>query len=93
MFSAARAVSSGLSIHGDVFYQYGPITAWLHGGMLRVFGGHLLVLRLVSVAAILVALALSFHAARKIYTEQVAFVGSTLWIGLASFFFVRRDGN
>jgi len=86
MFSAARAVSSGLSVHGDVFYQYGPITAWLHGGMLRVFGGHLLVLRLVSVAAILVALVLSFHAARKIYSEQVAFIGSTLWIGLASFF-------
>lgn len=86
MFTAARAVSTGLNIHGEVFYQYGPFTAWVHGYTLHIFGEKLIVLRLVSVAAILLALALSFHAARKVYSPAVAFIGATLWLGLASFF-------
>ena len=85
MFTAARAVSSGLRVHGEVFYQYGPVTAWLHGAVLRVFGEHLLVLRFFSVAAILTAIAFSYCVARRVYSSATALIATTMWIGLASF--------
>lgn len=38
----AIAVANGKLIHAEVFDQYGPITAWIHGIVIFIFGPTLL---------------------------------------------------
>ena len=45
-YAAAAGVADGLNIHSQIFEQYGPITAWIQGWTLDVFGFNLLNLRI-----------------------------------------------
>lgn len=54
-FAAAAGVAQGLNLHSQVYEQYGPVTAWLQGGTLKVFGATLLNLRLENVLLLTIA--------------------------------------
>jgi hypothetical protein len=45
-FAAAAGVADGLKIHSQVFEQYGPVSAWIQGITLKLFGSTLLNLRI-----------------------------------------------
>jgi hypothetical protein len=45
-FAAAVGVADGLKIQSQVFEQYGPVSAWIQGITLKVFGSTLLNLRI-----------------------------------------------
>ncbi len=57
----AIAVSEGLTVHRDAHSQYGPLTAWIQGAWLSVFGDTLLSTRiltalLLTLSAVLIAI-------------------------------------
>ncbi len=60
-FAAAAGVAQGLNLHSQVYEQYGPVTAWMQGGVLRFFGPTLLNLRLENVALLTLAALLLFR--------------------------------
>lgn len=86
MFTAARGVSEGLELHRQVFYQYGPLTGWLHGLVLFLFGSRLFVLRLVSVASIVGALYFAQRSAQHSFSKATASIGTVLYLASAYFF-------
>lgn len=45
-YAAAAGVADGLHIQSQIFQQYGPITAWVQGLTLKMFGMNLLILRI-----------------------------------------------
>ncbi len=54
-FAPAVGVGDGLRIHADVYEQYGPVTAWIQGATLKVFGFTLYNLRLETVVVLIIA--------------------------------------
>ncbi len=60
-FAAAAGVAQGLNLHSQVYEQYGPVTAWLQGGVLKLFGSTLLNLRLENVVLLTIATLLLFR--------------------------------
>jgi hypothetical protein len=54
-FAAATGVAHGLKIHSEVYEQYGPLTAWVQGATLKIFGATLLNLRLENVVLLTIA--------------------------------------
>jgi hypothetical protein len=79
----AIAVSEGLAIHRDVFDQYGPITAWLQGGAVYLFGPQLLTIRLMTAVFLAVAAVLMLLIAREFFrTLSVPILLTVLWVSL-----------
>ncbi len=79
----AIAVSGGLWIHLEVFDQYGPITAWLHGLAILVMGPTLLSLRIFTAVVLSLSALLLYFLARRVTSSRVAAVGvSILWVVL-----------
>ncbi|MSW44112.1 MAG: hypothetical protein F2836_04980, partial [Actinobacteria bacterium] len=79
----AVAVSEGLFIHRDVFDQYGPITAWLQGAAVFVFGPHLLTIRMLTALLLSICAVLMFLVARSVMrSTSIAMLLSVLWIVL-----------
>lgn len=54
-FAAAVGVADGLKIHSEVYEQYGPVTGWIQGATLKLFGSTLLNLRLENVVLLTIA--------------------------------------
>jgi hypothetical protein len=54
-FAAAAGVADGLKIHSQIYEQYGPVTAWIQGVTLKIFGSTLLNLRLENVVVLTIA--------------------------------------
>ena len=80
-FGVAVAVADQLALFRGVFEQYGPLTAWLQGGSLRVFGTHLLVLRIETAILLAVTAGLLAYLAKR-HTGSAAFgmVLSIAWV-------------
>jgi hypothetical protein len=79
----AIAVAEGLTIHRDVFDQYGPITAWLHAGGVEVFGPRLLTIRLITAVLLAASAALMVMVARRFIPSTVIVVGIVAaWVAL-----------
>ena len=51
MLVPAIEVASGQVLYRDVFYQYGPLSAWIQAGSVKVFGPRLTSIRWVTIAA------------------------------------------
>lgn len=79
----AIAVAEGLTIHRDVFDQYGPITAWIHALGVEVFGPRLLTIRLMTAVLLAVSAALMVIIARRFISSRVIVVGLVgAWVAL-----------
>jgi len=76
-FAVATGIADGFYLYRDVFDQYGPVTAWLQGLELHLFGGQLLVLRVgnalvLAVTAGLLAVLLRRHIQSTVLAVAVA---------------------
>jgi hypothetical protein len=79
----AVAVANGKLIHAEVFDQYGPITAWLHGAVLYVFGPTLLNLRIFTALLLVGCAVMMFFVARRMsFVPAAAALVSVLWVTL-----------
>jgi hypothetical protein len=80
-FGVAVAVSDHLAVFRGVFQQYGPLTAWLHGGSLQVFGARLIVLRIETAVLLAVGAGLLVYLVKR-HTGSVLFgvVLSIAWV-------------
>ncbi len=65
-FAAAAGVADGLHLFTQVFDQYGPLTAWLQGLVLWVFGDRLLVLRQLNAALLTITAILLLLIVRRV---------------------------
>jgi hypothetical protein len=86
VFTTANGVSRGLDVSGDVFTQYGPVSAWIQGIVLRVFGGGLLTIRVASMLVLALTAGLFYAGWRILWGRWVAGTAVTLWICSAYFF-------
>jgi len=86
VFTTARGISNGLTVNKDVFTQYGPISAWVQGLALRMFGDNLLTLRMTAMVALALAAGLFYASWRTLWGRWVALTGVLLWVGCAYFF-------
>lgn len=78
---SAIGVAEGLHVHGEVFSQYGPISPWINGLLMSVFGHKLLVIR-ISTA---VQLALIHYFIYKICVvlgvrKSLTYTACTVWL-------------
>ena len=77
----AIAIAEGLRIHSDVYNHYGPVTAWIHGASVAVFGPQLLTIRIVTAFFLAISATLAFILARRVlpYPSQ-AWLLAAVWI-------------
>ena len=77
----AIAVAEGLRIHSDVYDHYGPVTAWIHGASVAVFGTQLLTIRIVTALLLAISATLIVFLARRVlpYPRQ-AWLLAAVWI-------------
>jgi 4-amino-4-deoxy-L-arabinose transferase-like glycosyltransferase len=80
-YAAALGVSQGLEIQSEIFSQYGPVTAWLQGFTLWLFGPELIWIRLLN-AILIVCIALFMQAIlrRTIHNFVVPFLIPLAWV-------------
>lgn len=71
MYTAAIAAREGLEPNRDFFMQYGPVSSWLQGYWMRLFGPELIQLQLSTMFAVLLLSSVTFFTLR-------IFLGNTL---------------
>ena len=77
----AVAVSSGMAIHREVFDAYGPITAWLQGSAMAIFGPTVLTARILTAVLLVICAVLLFLVIQVLGRGVlVAVGGSLLWV-------------
>ena len=77
----AIAISEGLRIHADVYDHYGPVTAWIHGLAVTLFGPQLLTIRLVTALLLAISAVLLFVIARRVLRPPgIAWLVVIAWI-------------
>ena len=75
------AVAEGLRIHSDVYDHYGPVTAWIHGASVAVFGPKLLTIRIVTALFLAIGATLIFILARRVLPyPSHAWLLAAVWI-------------
>ena len=79
----AIAVAEGLIIHRQVFDPYGPVTAWLQGLAMTIFGPTVLTARLLTAVLLVMSSVLMFLIARHLIGRTLyASLITVLWIAI-----------
>jgi hypothetical protein len=86
MLKPALDVLAGQALHRQTFTQYGPLTTLVHAGALAVFGGKLLVLRIVTIVAEGAAIGLLTLAWRSLLPWRTIWAMVFLWCALPYFY-------
>jgi hypothetical protein len=80
-YGAALALAQGHFVHSEVFNQYGPITAWLQGLVLWIWGPELLNIRIFTAIQIALIALLMFGILRHFMVKsQLAFLLAISWV-------------
>ena len=80
-YGAALGVSEGLHVQSEVFSQYGPVTAWIQGVTLLLFGPELIWIRLLNVFLV-AAIAISMYLIlkRSFRSNTLAALAPVAWV-------------
>ena len=80
-YGAALGVSEGLNIQSEVFSQYGPVTAWIHGMTLWLVGPELIWIRLLHVFLVMgIAFAMYLILYRTLRLNSLAALAPIAWV-------------
>lgn len=80
MYTAAIAAREGLEPNRDFFMQYGPVSSWLQGYWMRLFGPELIQLQLSTMFAVLLLSSVTFFTLRIFLGNTLAIYLSALWL-------------
>jgi hypothetical protein len=82
----AHAVANGQMLYRDIFCQYGPIPTYLQAGAIKIFGGGIFTLQVLSCFVLALAGSLMFSIWRRLFSVAIAILSIGFWIGTTYFF-------
>jgi hypothetical protein len=90
-YGAALGVSEGLHLQSEVFSQYGPVTAWIQGMTLWLFGPELIWIRLLHVFLVMaIAIAMYLILIRTFGLSALAALAPIAWVASSPDWTVER---
>lgn len=90
-YGAALGVSEGLHIQSEVFSQYGPVTAWIQGMTLWLFGPELIWIRLLHVFLVMaIAIAMYLILKRAFSDSALAALAPIAWVAASPDWSVKQ---
>lgn len=81
----AWRLAEGETLYRDLAWLHGPLSAWLHGGLMRVFGTHLWTLALFNHLVVAAVTALWLYLLRPLVSRTAAVAGALVFLCVFAF--------
>lgn len=78
-FTAAEELLRGKALYGGIYFDKPPALPLLYAGLFKIFGAHILTIRLFTIAYSLVISAVLYKFGARLYNKRTGLIAAAMW--------------